>query len=211
MVDWSVMILFITAALVLVFIPGPNSLYIVARSMNQGRGAGIISSLGVQVGTLFHVAAAAFGVSALLLSSALAFNAVKYAGAAYLIYLGIKTLLSNENLVQTEAVKEDSLSRVFYQGFVVQLLNPKTALFFFSFLPQFVNVERGAVSMQILFFGAVLVVLGFFSDTIYAVLAGSIGGLLRENLKFLRLQRYFAGSVYIGLGAATALTGTSKK
>ncbi|MEJ7578051.1 MAG: LysE family translocator, partial [Pyrinomonadaceae bacterium] len=124
MVDWSVMILFITAALVLVFIPGPNSLYIVARSMNQGRGAGIISSLGVQVGTLFHVAAAAFGVSALLLSSALAFNAVKYAGAAYLIYLGIKTLLSNENLVQTEAVKEDSLSRVFYQGFVVQLLNP---------------------------------------------------------------------------------------
>ncbi|MBA3320775.1 MAG: LysE family translocator [Pyrinomonadaceae bacterium] len=211
MVDWSVMILFITAALVLVFIPGPNSLYIVARSMNQGRGAGIISSLGVQVGTLFHVAAAAFGVSALLLSSALAFNAVKYAGAAYLIYLGIKTLLSNENLVQTEAVKEDSLSRVFYQGFVVQLLNPKTALFFFSFLPQFVNVERGAVPMQILFFGAVLVVLGFFSDTIYAVLAGSIGGLLRENLKFLRLQRYFAGSVYIGLGAATALTGTSKK
>ncbi|MEJ7578825.1 MAG: LysE family translocator, partial [Pyrinomonadaceae bacterium] len=105
----------------------------------------------------------------------------------------------------------DSLSRVFYQGFVVQLLNPKTALFFFSFLPQFVNVERGAVPMQILFFGAVLVVLGFFSDTIYAVLAGSIGGLLRENLKFLRLQRYFAGSVYIGLGAATALTGTSKK
>jgi len=211
MFDWSTMTLFITAALVLVFIPGPNSLYIVARSIQQGRGAGIISSLGVQVGTLFHVAAAAFGVSALLLSSALAFNVVKYAGAAYLIYLGVKTLLTKENLVQTEGIKEDSLSRVFYQGFVVQLLNPKTALFFFSFLPQFVNVERGAVPMQILFFGAVLVVLGFFSDTIYAVLAGSIGGLLRENLKFLRLQRYFAGSVYIGLGAATALTGTSKK
>ncbi len=211
MVDWSTMILFITAALVLVFIPGPNSLYIVARSMNQGSGAGIISSLGVQVGTLFHVATAAFGVSALLLSSALAFNTVKYAGAAYLIYLGIKTLLSKENLVQTEKIKEDSLSRVFYQGFIVQLLNPKTALFFFSFLPQFVNVERGAVELQILFFGAVLVVLGFFSDTIYAVLAGSIGGLLRGNLKFLRAQRYFAGSVYIGLGAATALTGTHKR
>ena len=211
MPDWSTMTLFITAALVLVFIPGPNSLYIVARSIQQGRGAGIISSLGVQVGTLFHVAAAAFGVSALLLSSVLAFNVVKYAGAAYLIYLGVKTLLTKENLVQTEGIKELSLSRVFYQGFVVQILNPKTALFFFSFLPQFVNVERGAIPMQILFFGAVLVVLGFLSDAIYAVLAGSIGGLLRENLRFLRLQRYFAGSVYIGLGVTTALTGTNKK
>jgi len=150
-------------------------------------------------------------LSALLLSSALAFNVVKYAGAAYLIYLGIKTLLTKENVSQPERIKEDSLTRVFYQGVVVQLLNPKTALFFFSFLPQFVDVEKGAVSMQILFFGAVLVMLGFMSDVIYAVLAGSIRNLLRENLKFLRAQRYFAGSVYIGLGVTTALTGTSKK
>ena len=211
MPDWSTLTLFVTAALILVFIPGPNSLYIVARSIQQGRKAGIISSLGVQVGTLFHVAAAAFGLSALLLSSALAFNLVKYAGAAYLIYLGVKTLLTKENVLQPERIKEDSLTRVFYQGVVVQLLNPKTALFFFSFLPQFVDVEKGAVSMQILFFGAVLVMLGFMSDVIYAVLAGSIGNLLRENLKFLRAQRYFAGSVYIGLGVTTALTGTSKK
>jgi len=211
MPDWSTLTLFVTAALILVFIPGPNSLYIVARSIQQGRKAGIISSLGVQVGTLFHVAAAAFGLSALLLSSALAFNLVKYAGAAYLIYLGVKTLLTKENISQPERIKEDSLTRVFYQGVVVQLLNPKTALFFFSFLPQFVDVEKGAVSMQILFFGAVLVMLGFMSDVIYAVLAGSIGNLLRENLKFLRAQRYFAGSVYIGLGVTTALTGTSKK
>jgi threonine/homoserine/homoserine lactone efflux protein len=211
MPDWSTLTLFVTAALILVFIPGPNSLYIVARSIQQGRKAGIISSLGVQVGTLFHVAAAAFGLSALLLSSALAFNLVKYAGAAYLIYLGVKTLLTKENVSQPERIKEDSLTRVFYQGVVVQLLNPKTALFFFSFLPQFVDVEKGAVSMQILFFGAVLVMLGFMSDVIYAVLAGSIGNLLRENLKFLRAQRYFAGSVYIGLGVTTALTGTSKK
>lgn len=211
MPDWSTLTLFVTAALILVFIPGPNSLYIVARSVQQGRKAGIISSLGVQVGTLFHVAAAAFGLSALLLSSALAFNLVKYAGAAYLIYLGVKTLLTKETVSQPEGIKEDSLTRVFYQGVVVQLLNPKTALFFFSFLPQFVDVEKGAVSMQILFFGAVLVVLGFISDVIYAVLAGSIGNLLRENLKFLRAQRYFAGSVYIGLGVTTALTGTNKK
>ncbi|MEJ7623478.1 MAG: LysE family translocator [Pyrinomonadaceae bacterium] len=211
MPDWSTLTLFLAAALILVSIPGPNSLYVVARSIQQGRKAGIISSLGVQVGTLFHVAAAAFGLSALLLSSALAFNLVKYAGAAYLIYLGVKTLLTKENGSQPERIKEDSLTRVFYQGVVVQLLNPKTALFFFSFLPQFVDVEKAAVSMQILFFGAVLVVLGFMSDVIYAVLAGSIGNLLRENLKFLRAQRYFAGSVYIGLGVTTALTGTSEQ
>jgi threonine/homoserine/homoserine lactone efflux protein len=211
MPTWSTLILFVTAASILVFMPGPNSLYIVARSIQQGSRAGIVSSLGVQVGTLFHVAAAAFGVSALLLTSATAFKLVKYAGAAYLIYLGVKTLLTKEKIAGPRGGKEDDLSRVFYQGVVVQLLNPKTALFFFSFLPQFVDVEKGAVPIQILTFGAVLVVLGFTSDLVYAVLAGGLGGFLRENLKFLRAQRYFAGSVYIGLGLTTALTGTNRK
>jgi len=205
------LILFATAASILVFTPGPNTLYIIARSVNQGRRAGIVSSLGVEVGTLFHVAAAAFGISALLMSSALAFNVVKYAGAAYLIYLGIKTLLTREKNVESEIVEEMSLGRTFSQAVFVNVLNPKTALFFFAFLPQFIDVERGAVATQILFFGVIVVVLGFTSGSFYSLLAGSIGNLLRGNLKFLRAQRYFAGSVYIGLGAATALTGTSRK
>lgn len=211
MPDWSTLILFATAASLLVFTPGPNTLYIIARSVNQGRRAGIVSSLGVEVGTLIHVAAAALGISALLLSSATAFNIVKYAGAAYLIYLGIKTLLTKEKIAEAETVEETSLRRTFSQAVLVNVLNPKSAMFFFAFLPQFIDAERGAAATQILFFGAIVVVLGFTSGSLYSFLAGSIGNLLRGNLKFLRVQRYFAGSVYIGLGAATALTGTREK
>lgn len=211
MPSWSTLILFATAASILVFMPGPNTLYSIARSIQQGRMAGVLSSLGVQVGTLFHITAAAFGVSALLLTSATAFDLVKFAGAAYLIYLGVKTLWTKEKTARSAGEEVDRLSRAFYQGVVVQLLNPKTALFFFSFLPQFVDVQKGAVSVQILFFGGVLLVLGTTSDLIYALLAGSAGHFLRENLKFLRAQRYFAGSVYIGLGLAAALTGTNRR
>lgn len=211
MPDWSTLSLFIAAALVLVFTPGPNTLYIIARSVQQGTMAGIVSSLGVQVGSLFHIAAATLGVSALLLSSALAFSVVKYVGAAYLIYLGVRTLLTREKVAETETVEEKSLSRAFYQGILVSLLNPKAALFFFAFLPQFVNAKRGSAATQIMFLGAIVVVLGASSDSIYALLSGSVGNLLRGNLRLLRAQRYFAGSVYIGLGAMTALTGSGKK
>jgi threonine/homoserine/homoserine lactone efflux protein len=211
MPGWSTLSLFITAALVLVFMPGPNTLYVIARSVQQGRWAGLVSSLGIQAGSLFHIAAAAFGVSALLLSSALAFSIVKYAGAAYLIYLGVKTLLAREKITETKTVEEKSLSRAFYQGVLVSLFNPKAALFFFAFLPQFVDAGRGSVPIQIMFLGSIVVVLGALSDSTYALLAGSAGNLLRGNLKLLRAQRYFAGSVYIGLGAMAALTGSIKK
>lgn len=211
MPNWSTLSLFITAAFILVIIPGPNSLYIIARSVQQGRVAGIVSSLGVQVGTLFHIAAATMGISALLMSSAVAFNIVKYAGAIYLIYLGVKTLLTRGKIEQTQEVKRESLIRVFYQGVFVQILNPKTTLFFFAFLPQFIDSTRGFITAQIFLLGAILVVLGVFSDSLYVLLAGSFGNWMRGNLKFLRTQRYFAGSVYIGLGAMTALTGSSKK
>jgi threonine/homoserine/homoserine lactone efflux protein len=207
MPDWSVLSLFITAALILVFIPGPNTLYIITRSVQNGRKAGIVSTLGIQVGTLFHIAAAAFGVSALLLSSALAFNIVKYIGAAYLIYLGIKTWLTREVAVEKE-MEGKSLSRTFYQGILVHVFNPKSALFFFAFLPQFIDVKRGSTVGQILFLGAILMVLGTLSDSTYALLAGSIGNLLRGNPRFSRIQRYFSGSVYFGLGTMTALTGS---
>lgn len=211
MPDWSTLILFAAAASILVFTPGPNTLYIIARSVQQGRTAGIISSLGVETGTLIHITAAALGISALLVSSALAFNVVKYVGAAYLIYLGIKTLLTREKPATAEAVEEKSLRRTFAQAVLVNVLNPKSAIFFFAFLPQFIDAKRGAAATQILCFGAIVVVLGFTSGSLYSLLAGSIGNVLRGNLKFLRAQRYFAGSVYIGLGAATALTGTNRR
>ena len=142
--DWSRLSLFISVASILVFMPGPNTLYIIARSIQQRRLAGIVSSLGVQVGTMVHIVAAALGLSALLVSSALAFNLVKYAGAAYLIYLGIKTFFTKERIEST-TVKKAALSRVFYQGVVVNLLNPKTALFFSRFCHSLLSL-RGAQS-----------------------------------------------------------------
>lgn len=211
MLDWPQLSFFIPVALILVFTPGPNTLYVVARTVQQGRAGGIISSLGVQVGTLIHVAAAALGLSALLLSSAAALGLVRYAGAAYLIYLGLKTLLKKEKAETSGEVGGESLGRAFLQGVVVNLLNPKTALFFFAFLPQFVDGSRGSVASQIVALGATLACLGALSDCVYALAAGWLGGVLRGNMKFYRAQRYLAGSVYIGLGAAAALGGGNKR
>lgn len=211
MPEWSVLILFAAAAAILVFTPGPNTLYIIARSVEQGRRAGLISSLGVEVGTLIHVTAAAFGISALLLSSALAFSIVKYAGALYLIYLGLKTLLARERAIAIAPLKQAHLRRTFSQAVMVNVLNPKSAMFFLAFLPQFVDPQKGAVAAQIFLFGGIVVLLGFASGSLYSFLSGSLGHLLRGNLKFLRAQRFFAGSVYLGLGAMTALTGNSRK
>jgi len=211
MPDLSTLTMFMIAASVLLITPGPAVLYIVTRSIDQGRMAGIISVLGIAAGTLFHIAAAAFGISALLVSSALAFNLVKYAGAAYLIYLGLRELIVREELQPQEVKKNKKLSRIFYEGIVVNLLNPKTALFFFAFLPQFVDVHRGSVTTQILFLGLVFIIMSITSDGLFAVLSGSLGQWLRGNLRFLRAQRYIAGCVYIGLGVTTALSGATRK
>lgn len=203
--------LFVAASLVLLLTPGPAVLYVVARSVNQGRMAGTMSVLGLEFGTLFHVGAAALGVSAVLLSSALAFNVVKYLGATYLIYLGIRKLLSSEEAQHDEIDRRASLKQIFWQGVIVNVLNPKTALFFFAFLPQFINASKGNVALQMLFLGCLFVVLATISDGIYALLAGSVGQWLRGNRRFLKGQRYFAGSVYIGLGMTTALSGSRSK
>lgn len=211
MPDLSTLAVFVIAALVLLVTPGPAVLYIVARSIDQGRWAGIVSTLGIAGGSLFHVAAAALGVSALLMSSALAFNAVKYLGAAYLIYLGARRLLTPEEISPPELAEQRRLSKIFYQGIVVNLLNPKTALFFFAFLPQFVDVNRGGVVGQILFLGALFVILGVCSDGLYALLAGAMGHWLRGSLRFLKAQRYVAGSVFIFLGLTAAFSGSGKK
>lgn len=210
MPDFTTILLFSAAALALLLTPGPAVMYIVARSIDQGRAAGVVSALGVGVGTMFHVGAAALGISALLVSSALAFGVVKYLGAAYLIYLGIRKL--REPVAETAVADPPaaSLRRIFSQGVVVNLLNPKTALFFFAFLPQFADPARGSVALQMGLLGLLFVLLGIVSDSLYALLAGTVGGWLRGNLRFLRAQRTFAGTVYIVLGVATAFSGHRK-
>ena len=197
---------FSLASLALLVVPGPSVLYIVTRSISQGRMAGLTSVLGVHVGTIFHVAAAALGLSALLMRSIVAFNVVKYAGAAYLVYLGIRRLLDDKSLFQHGPVKERPLSRIFRQGVVVNLLNPKTALFFLAFLPQFVDVQRGSVALQMLVLGSLFIVLGLISDGTYALLSSLVGDRLRRSETFARRERLFSGGVYLGLGVTAALS-----
>jgi threonine/homoserine/homoserine lactone efflux protein len=198
---------FVVAALVLLVIPGPAVLYIVAQSVSRGRLAGIVSMLGIQVGGLVHVAAAAAGLSALLVRSSVAFNAVKYAGAAYLIFLGVRRLLGKDDVEAPGARTEKSLRRLFAQGVVINVLNPKTALFFFSFLPQFVDVDAGSVALQIATLGLVFILLATLSDGLYALAAGSAAGWLRGRRGFARGERYTTGSVLVGLGVLAAFSG----
>ncbi len=202
--------LFLAAALVLLLTPGPAVLFIIARSVEQGRKAGLVSVLAVESGNFFHALAAAVGLSAILVSSALAFDVVKYLGAAYLIYLGIKTLRTQVSAETTQAVEQKSHRQIFSQGVIVSILNPKTALFFFAFLPQFVDSSRAAAP-QMLLLGTVFVIMATVTDGLYALAAGTAGRWLRGNLAFLRFQRYFAGTVYIGLGITAALSSGNRK
>lgn len=203
--------IFLAAALVLVLTPGPAVLYVVTRSVDQGRRAGLVSVLGIEFGNLFHVVAAALGVSAILMTSALAFEIVKYLGAAYLIYLGIRKLLTPVHREDVLVVKEKNLRRVFTQGVIVATLNPKTALFFLAFLPQFVDTSRGQVPLQTFVLGLMVVAIAIISDSCYAFLAGTAGNWLKNSVWYLRFQRYVAGTIYIGLGVYAAVAGGSKK
>jgi len=209
--DPGTLAVFAAAAIALLVIPGPAVLYIVAQSIEHGRGAGLVSMLGVQVGGLVHVFAAALGLSALLLQSATAFNVVKFAGAAYLIFLGLRKLLTRERFETTGERPPRRLNRLFAQGIVVNVLNPKTALFFFAFLPQFVDVEAGSVGLQILVLGVIFILIAIVSDGMYALAAGTASGWLRGNPRFLRAERWISGTVLVGLGVTAALSGPHRK
>ena len=203
--------LFITGSIIIVIIPGPNILYLIARSIHQGRMAGLASVLGIEAATLIHISAATLGLTSVLLSSAMAFNLVKYAGAVYLVYLGARKLLIRDDDIVTEIEPERELKQVFVQGFLVNLLNPKTSLFFLAFLPQFVNAGNGSVPVQILTFGLILVLLAAAIEVIYVLLASRLRNWLKGSRHFSRRQRYFAGGAYIGLGLATAFSGSRHK
>lgn len=210
MLETSQLYLFLGAALALLLIPGPAVLYITARSASQGRLAGLVSVLAIETANFTQAVAAALGLSAILYSSALAFEVVKYLGAAYLIYLGIAKLFFSNGKEKDETVNQESLWRVYWQGFAVNILNPKTAFFFFAFLPQFVNPARGSVTSQTLLLGVIFVGLALITDSMYALLASSLAGQMKGNKNFQKGGRYFAGLIYIGLGITTALTGSKK-
>jgi threonine/homoserine/homoserine lactone efflux protein len=210
----SQLLFFVTTATVLLAIPGPAVLYIVGRSIGQGRNAGFVSALGIGVGTLVHTGAAAIGLSALLMSSAIAFSVVKYLGAAYLVLLGIQRIRNPESIAkasQNADAPRVGLSRVFTQGIVVNILNPKTALFFFAFLPQFIDPARGHVATQILSLGILFACMGTTSDSIWAFFSSGVAGWLRTNPRWTRNERYFSGGILISLGLATAFAGHSAK
>jgi len=201
----------VVAALALLLVPSPAVLYVVARGVEGGRSAGLVSCLGIEAGTLVHTTFATVGLSAILASSATAFAVVKWMGVAYLIWLGLQKLLARDDGDKEIPVQPEPLTRVFEQGLLVQVLNPKVALFFLAILPQFVDPSRAPVWSQILVLGATLAVLGFLTDGLYALAGGTIGGWLRSrSASFRRGQRYVSGGVYLALGATAAVSGTEK-
>jgi threonine/homoserine/homoserine lactone efflux protein len=207
LISHSSLLLFVTGAAVLLVIPGPAVMYVVSRSVGHGRAAGLVSVLGIVVGTLLHVVAATLGLSALLASSALAFQFVKYLGAAYLIYLGIRTLRRDDSNLLKAASGDNRLRYIFGQGVLVNLLNPKTALFFLAFLPQFVDPSLGHPTIQIFQLGVLFALMGWCSDSVWALLAGTVADRFRASDSFRRAQRSVSGGALIALGLASAFSG----
>ena len=203
--DPGTLAVFGVAALALAVVPGPAVLYIVAQSVHGGRRAGVVSSLGISTGGLFHVLAAVVGLSAVLAASAEAFTVVKLVGAAYLVWLGIRAILSRDDRIGGRGA-EPTLSSTYRRGVVVNILNPKTALFFLAFLPQFVDPD-GSTRGQLAVLGLMFVVIALATDLAWALVAGTAGAVLRRSRTFLRVQRYVSGTIFIGLGALAATAG----
>lgn len=199
--------LFAIAALLVLMVPGPAVLYIATRSIEQGRAAGLASVLGVATGGLFHVVAAAAGLSAVLAASGVAFTVCKLAGAAYLVVLGLGRILRVGPRTEFAAAPRADIRRTYVQGIVIQVLNPKTAVFFLAFLPQFVDPAKGSVAVQILVLGTLFVILGICSDTAWALLTSAAGTWLQRQPVFRRRGERLAGAIYVGLGLTTALLG----
>jgi len=210
MPDPTTLFIVALASLALVVIPGPAVVYILTRSVSQGRNAGLVSALGVNVGSTVHVLAAVAGLSVLLANSATAYTTVKWAGVAYLAWIGFKTLRSSDGAFSEVAAEPTALRRIFVQGVLVNVLNPKVAIFFLAFLPQFVDTSAPNAAVQTLILGLTLVTLGLISDSIYAVVGGSVGSFFRHKPTAARTSRIVAGSVYLGLAGIAAIAGTRR-
>ncbi len=210
MPSWSTFAVFAVASIAVLVIPGPAVLYIVTRSVDEGRAAGLASVVGVHIGTVVHVSAAALGISALLASSSVAFMVVKVCGAVYLVAIGVRRILVRDPRAEDAVPVRAPLRRVVATGVIVNVLNPKTALFFLAFLPQFIDPARGAVALQVVALGGVFIALGLVSDGTYALVGSAAGGWLRKRVLRSRGQRFVSGGVYVALGTAAALTGAPR-
>jgi threonine/homoserine/homoserine lactone efflux protein len=198
---------FALAALLLNLTPGNDMLYVAARSTSQGSKAGILSSLGIMVGCMVHIVAAMFGLSAIIAKSALAFDIIKYVGAAYLIYLGVRSVVSRKRSLKINtSIKKLSHQRIFWQGVVTNVLNPKVALFFLAFLPQFININQGNAAFQILFPGTWFNVGGSLVNIFVSLLFGKVGKWLSQSPAFIQWQERIAGTILIALGIKVAIS-----
>jgi threonine/homoserine/homoserine lactone efflux protein len=217
MIDSTRFLVFLTAAVLLAIAPGPGMLYVLARSLAGGKREGVLSAFGTFIGGMVHVLAAAFGVSIILAKSAVAFSAVKYLGAAYLCFLGVRMILNSRKedtrieYAREESVAADAASdsanparNPLWQGVATEVLNPKTALFFLSFIPQFVNRGTGHVFLQFVTLGTISVVMNTSADLIVIALAGPLGKRMRSSAIFRRRQRTVTGAIMIGLGTYLA-------
>jgi len=196
---------FLATAMVLLAIPGPAVLYVVTRSIEMGRAGGISSVAGITTGTVVHVTLATAGLSSLILASKAAFDAVKYVGAAYLVFLGVRRLLTRTEEAVDEERAPRTRRRAYTQGIVVNLTNPKTIVFIFAFIPQFVDPHARHVWLQVLVLGLSFACLGFLSDSVYALVAGTVADRLRGSAGIARFERWFGGAVLIGLGVVAAV------
>jgi len=214
MLDLNSWILFMVATLGLAFAPGPGMLYVLSQTMNGGKQAGLASTFGASLGGIFHVFAAAFGISAILASSALAFSLVKYVGAAFLIYLGLKMLYSayKGNKPQTVVRQERNINfkSVFLQGILAEALNPKTAIFFLAFIPQFVSVNEGAVFGQFIILGMIVVIANAIPDLMIVLFSKPVEKLWKNNQRFRIIQEATSGIALMGLGVFLALSDSNK-
>ena len=204
MPDLNSLISFAIASLALLVIPGPAVLYIINRSVSDGRSIGFAGVLGIELGTFMHVLAATAGLSAILAASPSAFNAVKYSGAVYLIFIGLRTLARRPVIIDASA-SSMTKTQAFRQGFIINTLNPKVALFFLSFLPQFIDQDKSSNALQALTLGTVFVICGFFTDGIYSLTASSLREVLVNGKTLPFVQRYVAGVVFVVLGLVASL------
>lgn len=216
MLNAETWIIFLSASLALAFAPGPGMLYVLSRTISGGKSAGITSTLGAATGGLIHVFGAAIGVSAILATSALAFMIIKYLGALFLIYLGLKMLMSSfKETVYRPAIeseeKQQQMWTIFYQGIISEVLNPKTALFFLAFIPQFINPSNGQVMIQFIILGLIVVVLNSIPDFLIAFFSKPIEKIWKSSRRFRIGQQVVSGTCLVGLGLYLATSETDAR
>lgn len=205
MIDQATLITYLAILLGFVLIPGPAVLLTLTRSSTSGTRAGLATAFGIAMGDLIHTIMAVIGISAIILTSAFLFGVIKYLGAAYLVYLGLRAILAKSTKDQPGPQPSLTAMAAFRQAVLAEILNPKSALFFLAFLPQFVRPENGAVSLQLMTLGALFVLVGLLSTVMVAVTAARVGAFLRRNSIISRWQGRIVGTVYCGLGLRLAL------